>query len=105
MFRFIVLFLLFGGSRTVYGLAVAFLAFRERYFDAGAFSFGAGEVELSFMHMHEFPYKKQSDAAAGYFGIDGIAAAEVHLEQLFCSSSGMPIPVSLTSTFQVSSVS
>ena len=83
LFRFIVLFLLFGGSRTVYGLAVAFLAFRERYFDAGAFSFGAGEVELSFMHMHEFPYKKQSDAAAGYFGIDGIAAAEVHLEQLF----------------------
>lgn len=31
---FIVLFLLFGGSRTVYGLAVTFLAFRERYFDA-----------------------------------------------------------------------
>ena len=46
LFRFIVLFLLFGGSRTVYGLAVAFLAFRERYFDAGAFSFGTGKVEL-----------------------------------------------------------
>ena len=49
---------LFHGNGAVYGLAVALLAFGERYFDAGAFSFGTGKVELSLMYMYELPYEK-----------------------------------------------
>ena len=54
----------------------------EGYLHDRAFAFGAAEVEAPFVQTHELAHEQQADAASRNLGIDGVAAPEVHLEEL-----------------------
>lgn len=81
------------------------VAFRKTHPDGCTLVFGTFYIDFAVMQVYQLPYQHQAYAAACYFGIDGIAASEMQFEQLFCSRTGTPIPVSLTSIFQLSFVS